>query len=187
MVCRSASVCAVSVLCSSVPKVTATSKPSKVSENGKFVLDRRPNTGTHAQGGMWRGSHGPWLSVNLSVVYRSAFPYENPATIILWHFPVSFLPPLVGEDQGSATYPIFVSMGQKTESRCVPSSASSPRSSFCGMKGTQVGRSLPKGNIFFSASLTHFRQCWSNIVKSTHSATARTRVVETKEASVCEK
>lgn len=51
-------------------------------------------------------SHGAGLSVNLSVVSRSAFSYETPATIILWHFPVSFLPPSVADDQGSATYPI---------------------------------------------------------------------------------
>lgn len=103
-------------------------------------------------------SRGARLSGNLSVVCRSAFSCETLATIILWHFLVSFLPLLVAEDQGSATYPIFVSMGHKTESWCAPRSAESPRSSFCGMKGNQVGSRLPKGNIFFSASLTHFRQ-----------------------------
>lgn len=107
-------------------------------------------------------SHGARLSVNLSVVYRSAFSYESPATIILWHFLVSFLLPSGAEDRGSATYPIFGSMGQRTESWCAPSSVESPRNRFCGMKGTQVGRRLPKGNIFLSASLTLFRQCWSN-------------------------
>lgn len=145
-----------------------TSKPSEVFENGKFVLDyQRTHPHTHTRTHIRElpsrdveRSHG--ASVNLSVVYRSAFSYETPATIILWHFLVSFLPPSVAKDQGSATYPIFVSVGQRTESWCAPSSVQSPRSRFYGMKGTQVGRRLPKGNIFLSASLTLFSQWWSN-------------------------
>lgn len=86
---------------------------------------------------------GVQLSVNLSVVSRSAFSYETPATIILRHFLVSFLPPLVTEDRGGATYPIFVSMGQETEGRCAPSSAESPRSWFLWNEGNPSRAQTP--------------------------------------------
>lgn len=82
--------------CVSLVKKAYASKGSKLSEKGKFVLDRRLYAHTHTQD-LERDvgrSDRSLLSVNLSALYRSAFSYETPSSIILWHFLVSFLPPL---------------------------------------------------------------------------------------------
>lgn len=82
------------------PKVANASKWSEVSGNGKFVLDHRHYAHTHAI--VWKRdvgrSYRALISVNLSVVFRSAFSSETLSTMILWHFLDGFLPPLAVED-----------------------------------------------------------------------------------------
>lgn len=69
-------------------------------------------------------------------------------------FPGQFPSAKAAEDLIKATYPICVSVGQETESRCVPSwTTKSPRSSFCGMEGAQVVQWLPIGTTNFTASI----------------------------------
>lgn len=103
---------------------------------------------------------GAQLSVNLSVVSRSAFSYETPATIILRHFLVGFLPPLVTEDRGGVCgQPILYLCQwvrrQRAGVRQVQRDLQG--AGFCGMKGTQVGRRPPKGNIFLFSFLDTFQ------------------------------
>ncbi len=71
------------------------------------------------------------LSVNLSAVYRSAFSYETLSPIILWHFLVSFLPPLAVEGLRKATYPILM---------CV--NGSEDREPVCVMSNNIISREL---------------------------------------------
>lgn len=117
-------VCIFLFVCFSVLTKASPSRWSKVSENGKFVLDRRLYADTQTQD---RPKEGCGEVIPGTAICKSICCLQ--LSFLLWDseshnslaFPGQFPSTMAVEDLRKATYPICVSMGQKTESRCVPS------------------------------------------------------------------
>lgn len=92
--------------------------------NGKFVLDRRFYADTQTQD---RPKEGCGEVIPGTAICKSICCLQ--LSFLLWDseshnslaFPGQFPSAMAVEDLRKATYPICVSMGQKTEGRCVPS------------------------------------------------------------------
>ena len=135
------SVCVCLSLFICVPHKAYGSKSSKVAESGKFVLERLLYAHTHQivqKEGCGEVTWGTAICKSICCLQISFLLWDSESHNSL-AFPGQFPSAMAVEDLRKATYPICVSMGQKTESRCVPNwVAKSPGSSFCGMEGTQV-------------------------------------------------